>query len=180
MSTVAVLIADGTEEIEAVIVIDTLRRAKLSVTVVGVNSIDLTCSRDVRVIADVLFAESDMSSFDVLVIPGGIRGTETMMANSSVLDAVRAHNSAGKLLCAICAAPLVLQEAGILKGSRITCHPSVTESITEATCTGERLHMENNILTSQGPGTSFEFALQIIDLLQGEDAADAVRAGLIL
>lgn len=180
MFTVAVLIADGTEEMEAVIVIDTLRRAKLAVTALGVNTLELTCSRQVKVTADAIFQATEIARFDVLVIPGGAGGTEKMKNTPDVLSAIRDHYAAGKLLCAICAGPLVLQAAGILEGCGITCHPAVKDSITDAIYTDERIHLENNILTSQGPGTSFDFALQIVSLLQGKDAADAVRAGLIL
>lgn len=180
MSRIALMVADGSEEMEAVIIADTLRRARLAVDIISLSNQEVLCSRKVRLVADISLASSDLADYDVIVLPGGMGGTESFIHSDKLLAALQKHSSLGKLLCAICAAPLALQAAGLLKGIRVTCHPSVSESITDADYTGSRLERDGNILTSQGPGTAFEFALEIIRILEGTDCAQNVRAGLVL
>jgi DJ-1 family protein len=180
MDKILVLMTDGTEEMEAVIIVDTLRRAKLDVQAIGLSALEVTCSRDVVIHADNILSDIDVNSFDVLVLPGGAGGAQTMSDSPDVISVVKAFRAAGKLVCAICAGPLVLQAAGELTGKRFTCHPSVKDDFRESEYTGARLEMDDNILTSQGPGTAFEFALRIIDILKGAATAAIVRDGLVL
>ena len=180
MTKAVVLIADGTEEMEAVIIIDTLRRAKLTVQAIGISASLVTCSRGVRIQADDILSNVDIDSFDALIIPGGVGGTQAMTADQQVLSAVRDFRKSGKLVCAICAGPLVLEAAGELTGRSFTCHPAVKEDFQEGEHTGARVEQDDNILTSQGPGTAFEFALRIIEIQKGVEAASSVRDGLVL
>lgn len=180
MPTVAVLIADGTEEMEAVIITDTLRRADLDVALVGLKSRDVSCSRKVKIRADTTLSDTDLSSFDAIVLPGGMDGTHAFMANPHLIEAITMQASSGKLLCAICAAPLVLQAAGLTASKRVTCHPGVAAQLTTGELTRNRVERDGNIITSQGPGTAFEFALEIIKDLKGAETANLVRSGLVL
>ena len=176
-----VLIADGTEEMEAVIVIDVLRRAKWSVTVAAVGDTRaVTASRGVNLTADTLFADTDPMEPDILILPGGAGGTEVFCKTPNVLDALRQRQAAGRWIGAICAAPLALQAAGILETHRFTCHPGVRDMAHTGTHTDDRVVTDANLITSQGPGTAFEFALAIIGQLESPAAAAAVSGGLIL
>jgi protein deglycase len=185
MPAALIPLASGVEEMEAVIVIDVLRRARWDVTVAAVRTAGshpgapLVASRGVRLCADVEWEEASRHLFDALVLPGGAGGTQVLRSDARVIEAVRRQQASGKWVCAICAAPLVLQEAGILKGRRATCHPGVREELVEANCIDERVVIDGRIITSQGPGTAIEFALAILEQVQGAAAAQAVRSGLV-
>jgi DJ-1 family protein len=181
MQSVLVPVADGSEEMEAVIIIDTLRRSGLDVTVAAIGQCNtVTASRGVRLVADVGWDDIKPDVFDALVLPGGAGGTDVMIATPSLLEALRQFHTAGKLVAAICAAPLALQAAGIVGGRKMTCHPAVADSLVQPTHSGDRVVQDGNLITSQGPGTAFEFALCIVSALLGADAADAITPGLIL
>ncbi len=180
MSKIALVIADGSEEMEIVIIADVLRRADLDVDLVSILGEKVLCSRKVSLCADRTLDSAELSDYDVIILPGGMDGTQSFIRHEPLLGALQSHHSEGKLLCAICAAPLALDSAGILKGRAVTCHPSVSDRVTSANYTGKRVERDGNILTSQGPGTAFEFALEIIAELKGHDAAQSVRSGLVL
>jgi putative intracellular protease/amidase len=133
----------------------------------------------VRLLADCDWPDVNPAEFDVLILPGGAGGTAILAATPSVLDAVRAFHAAGKLIAAICAAPLVLQAAGILAGKRVTCHPGVAADLSATPRLRDRVVEDGNLITSQGPGTSFEFALAILSRLDPAALA-SVTPGLIL
>ena len=180
MANVLVPIADGSEEMEAVIIVDVLRRAKWNVVTAGVTGKTITASRGVCMVADEVWSDVSPQDYDVLLLPGGVGGTQAMAADESLLEAVRAFAEDGRLIGAICAAPLVLQAAGVLQGRRATCHPSVAGDLTVPEVLSERVVVDGRIVTSQGPGTAFEFALKILELVDGPEAARSVAAGLVL
>ena len=180
MPSALILLANGVEEMEAVIIIDTLRRAHWEVVAASIhNSLELTCSRGVRLIADVCLDEIETDRHDHVILPGGAGGTDELCQSTAVQSLLRARASEHRRLSAICAGPLALQQAGALRG-RATCHPAVRNQLTSATWVDERVVRNDNILTSQGPGTAFEFALALIEEEGGKDAAKTVEAGLIL
>lgn len=180
MTKALVPLAEGVEEMEAAIIVDVLRRAKWEVITAAVTPQPITASRGLRLLADADWATVHAADFDILVIPGGGGGTQQLMRSASVLDTVRAFRRAGKPVAAICAGPLVLQAAGILKGIRATCFPGVAADLTAAHHVSERVAIDQNIITSQGPGTAFEFALALIAHVDGPQAVEAVAPGLIL
>lgn len=181
MTRALIPIADGTEEMEAVILIDTLRRAGWDVVSASLSdSLVVEASRHVKLVADLLWDDSCCAGIDVLVIAGGAKGTETLANDPRVLKAVRDNHKKGTIIAAICAGPLVLQAAGILDGRRATCHPAVTDSLTTAQPCNERVVIDGNIMTSQGPGTAFELSLALIEKRDGNDAARRVARGLVL
>lgn len=180
MARVLVPLADGCEEMEAVIIIDTLRRAKWEVTAAGLKPGVVTASRGVKIVPDTTLDQVDVASFDMIVLPGGNGGTENLMKDQRVLDAVRAFNDARKIVAAVCAAPQVLQKAGVLDGKKMTCYPSAAPNITRATWLDEKVVQDGNIITSQGPGTSFQFALALIERVDGKEKARAVADGMLL
>ena len=152
MTKALVPLANGCEEMEAVIIMDTLRRAGWEVLAAGVDEGPVEASRGVRLVPDCAWDDVDPAAFDLLVLPGGNDGTERLSRDERVLDAIRSSYHAGKIVAAICAGPLVLQAAGILEGHRVTCHPGATEFLTATERVDEKVVVDGTVVTSQGPG----------------------------
>jgi protein deglycase len=181
MARTLIPLADGVEEAEAVIITDVLRRAGWQVETAGLTAREVTAAHGVRLTADALWAETAPAAYDVLLIPGGRRGVDALCGDARVLDAVRLFVSDGKLVGALCAGPLVLQRAGVLDALSVTCHPGVRAELDPGVrFTGERVTFDGGLLTSQGPGTAFEFALAAVRHQDGDAAADAAAEGLVL
>jgi 4-methyl-5(b-hydroxyethyl)-thiazole monophosphate biosynthesis len=175
---ILVPLAEGVEEMEAVIVMDTLRRAGFEVVGAGLKAGPLTASRGVRLIPDVTLDEVRALDFDAIVLPGG-KGVALLKQDARVLEAVRVLHQAGRWVCAVCAAPLVLQAAGILAGRAVTCFPGVADQLTAATRSDARVVVDGTLITSQGAGTSLEFALEIVRRLGGETLAQRVGREMV-
>ena len=181
MKKALVLLAEGVEEMEAVIAIDVLRRCGIEVVAASTGMTrEVTASRGVRLIADMLLNEASPTTFHALVIPGGAGGARRLAVDPHVLELVRLFAKAGTLIAAVCAGPLVLAAAGVLHGARITCHPAVRDQLTGEKVCSDRVVANDNFITSQGPGTSMEFALAIAERLVGKVVAEKVAAGLVL
>ena len=180
MKRAIVVVAEGCEEMEAVISIDIMRRAGWIVDVAGLHTGNVRCSRDVVLVPDAEWNDLVLDSYDLILLPGGMEGMENLRRDERVLQAVREFDADGRIVAAICAAPLALQEAGLLEGRKATCHPGVAEQLTVIERDASRVVVDGNIVTSQGPGTAMEFALKLIELLEGEKAARAIAGGLVL
>lgn len=179
-SKVAVFFADGCEEIEGLTVVDMLRRANLEVVGVSVNgSKEIHGSHDIIFQADTVLEETDIDSYDGVVLPGGLKGTENLAAHAGVVSAVQEFAKAGKLVAAICAAPSVLGQAGVLKGKHATCHPGWEEKLTGAVTSQESVVTDGNIITSRGMGTAIDFSLAMIQYLADEETVANVRKGIV-
>lgn len=178
MSKVLVPLAEGVEEMEAVIVIDTLRRARFEVVTAGLKEGPLTASRGVRLIPDTTLDAVNVGDFDALVLPGG-KGVQLLLADERVLSAVRSVHRNGRWVAAVCAAPLVLQKAGILDGRKATCFPGVAQQLTATRRLEDRVVVDGRIITSQGAGTSLEFALEIVRQLGGRNLAGQVAEEMV-
>ncbi len=174
-------IADGSEEMEAVIIIDTLRRAEWDVTVAGLRPGTVKASRDVNLVPDTSWDEINPDDFDVLLLPGGFGGTEAFMVHAGVQQALKDFNAAGKWFGCICAAALALNEAGVLAGKKFTCYPGVEAKLpADVQPANEIVVVDGHLITSQGPGTAFEFALKVIAECSSPNLSAEVRAGLLL
>ncbi len=180
MKKILVPLAEGCEEMEAVILIDTLRRAQFEVVAAGLKAGPVTASRGVRLLPDTIIDQVQALDFDAIALPGGNRGVENLMADERVLTAIRALHGAGRWVCAVCAAPLVLQQAGVLEGRRVTCYPSAGEKLTVTRRLADRVVVDDHLITSQGPGTSVAFALEIVRRLGGAELAERVSAGMVV
>jgi len=180
MTRALVPIADGSEEMEAVIMVDIFRRAGWEVDFVGLKEGVITASRGVKIIPDMAWSEIDSESYDVIALPGGNDGTRNLMKDERVLNALRNHHAVGRITAAVCAGPLVLQRAGIIDDTRVTCHPAVASELTRAQLIEERVVVTDNVVTSRGPGTSFAFALTIIAMVDGRAKADEIAVGMVL
>jgi protein deglycase len=180
MPTVLIPLADGVEEMEAVITIDILRRAQWNVTVAGLEDGIVTASRGVRLVPDQTWSAIDPRAFDILMIPGGAGGAEHLAQDERVLETIRLFDRSGKRIGAVCAGPLVLQAAGILKGRQATCHPGVADKLTATIRLNDRVVVDRNLVTSQGPGTCFQFALALVCLVDGPEKAAALAQAMVL
>ena len=183
MSKVAVFVADGTEEVEAITPVDILRRAQIDCDVISVKSEKtITASRGVVITADRQIDEIDFDDYDMLVLPGGIKGTENLRNTKKLTDAVVKFNSEGKGIAAICAAPSIFAGLGLLKGKHATSNPGVWDIMTEQ---GADLDKETkvvtcgNIITSQAMGTSGPFGLAIVEYFQGKEAANVMKGKIL-
>ena len=178
---VLVPIADGTEEIEAVCIIDVLRRAGASVTVAAVGELQVTASRGVKLVADTLIADCVGNTYDLVVLPGGMPGAEHLRDSKELEKILRRQNQEGRLYGAICASPaVVLQYHGLLDQRRATCHPNFAHQLENADLVESRVVLDGTCITSRGPGTALEFALKLVEVLYGEEKAKEVAAPMVV
>jgi len=179
---VLVPIANGTEEIEAVCIIDTLRRAGAEVTVASVETtLQVTASRGVKLVADALIADCASVVYDCIAIPGGMPGAEHLRDCETLTALLHAQRDAGRLYGAICAAPVVmLQHHGLLAGRAATCHPSFAPQLENPARITERVVVDANCITSRGPGTAIEFALTLIEALYSAETAHEIGEQMLV
>jgi 4-methyl-5(b-hydroxyethyl)-thiazole monophosphate biosynthesis len=179
MKKALVPVANGFEEIEAVSIIDILRRGRVHVVVAGVGGRTLIGSHQIAVVAEREIEEVSGDEFDLICLPGGMPGT-TGLADSEVLGGMLVkQNEAGRLIGAICAAPTVLEKHGILNGKRFTSHFSVKEKIEGGEYSEERVVLDGHVVTSQGAGTAVEFALRLVEILGDEEQAQKIAHAVI-
>ena len=177
---VLVPIASGTEEIEAVCIIDTLRRAGAKVTVASVEkTLKVKCSHGIYLVADTLIddciPQTEDAVYDLIAIPGGMPGATRLRNSKTLTTLLKQQQAAGRLYGAICAAPVVvLQHHGLLEGKQATCFPSFASKLRNATASNQRVVVDGNCITSRGPGSAIEFALALIAQLYGEEKAAEV------
>ncbi len=180
--TVLVPVADGTEELEAVAIIDILRRAGAGVTVASVTgSRQVTASRGVVIVADTLIEACAQKDYDLVVLPGGMPGAEHLRDSAQLIDILTRQRHNARWYGAICASPaVVLEPHGLLKGRRATCHPAFVDRLTNRDRVESRVVADGNCLTSRGPGTAVEFALALVERLYGRAKRDAVAAPMVV
>lgn len=177
--TALVLLAPGFEEIEAVTVIDLLRRANINVTTAGLAYKQVNGSHDIRTVAQTVLAELNDQHYDALVLPGGQPGTMHLGDDAGVLACVHSHHNAGKICAAICAAPKVFVQAGIAEGKRLTSYPGALKPSEHYELVDEAVVIDGNMITSQGVGTAIAFSLAIIAQLQNEEVANQLAQRIV-
>lgn len=175
-----VVLAEGAEEMEAIITVDVLRRAGVEVVLAGLDGADpVTCSRKVRVVPDTSLAAAG-NDFEVLVLPGGAEGARRLAQSSAVGTLLREREQRGALVAAICAAPMALARHGVFAGRRMTSHPSVAETVgAHGKIADDPVVDDGNLVTSRGPGTAFPFALHLVERLCGADKAAEVKKPMV-
>jgi protein deglycase len=174
--TVLVPIAEGIEEIEAVCIIDTLRRAGANVTVASVGKREVIASRGVQLVADALIADCVDETFDCIALPGGMPGAEHLRDSADLIAKLKEQKQAGKLYAAICAAPaVVLKHHGLLDGVKATCYPSMQDQLDRQFVSRDPVVVDGQCVTGQGPGVAIAFALKLLERLF--DAETAKRIG---
>ncbi len=179
--TILVPLATGFEEIEAVTIIDVLRRADLSVTVASLAPGPVRGAHGITIEADTTLDEVDPEAVGMVVLPGGMPGTTNLRDDPRVIELLRSSSRAGKPTAAICAAPIVLARAGVLDGREATCYPTFADQLGRASYLAtERVVCSDLVLTSQGVGTALEFALAIVAQLRGPGRAQELAQAMIV
>ncbi len=180
MKKVCVFLADGFEEIEGLTVVDILRRAGIAVETVSVmGRKQIKGAHDILVEADSLFEETDPAGADMLVLPGGMPGTLNLKAHQGLADLLAAFDRERKYIAAICAAPSIFSELGILKGRKACSYPSFEEGLDCAEVVREPAVTDGHVTTGRGMGTAIPFALRLTALLAGEEKAEEVRKSIV-
>lgn len=180
MSKVLIPLASGFEEIEAVTNIDVLRRANIEVVTISLNSLDVKGDHRIPIIADQRIDQSDIDNFDAIVLPGGMPGAGNLRDSQKILDFVKRIYNKDGLVAAVCAAPIVLEAAGILEGKNATSYPGFGEEMPSCNYKEKRVVKDGNIITARGPGVAMEFALTIVEYLKDKKAADDLRKAMLV
>ncbi len=179
MATVLIPLAQGCEELEAVTVMDILRRAGVQVTTASLGEKTIKASRGALLLADMTLNEALEQEFDMIVLPGGMPGSEHLKNDPRIIARLQHMATQGQHIAAICAAPMALHAAGLLEGRRATSFPGVLEALP-----GSHIVLDNpvvvdgNIITSRGPGTALDFALTLVEILLGKTVRDNVEKPL--
>lgn len=171
-------LAHGFEETEALLPLDLLRRAGLEVTTVGIGGIDITGSHGITVKADITDSELADNAPECVILPGGMPGTKNLDASPVTHKALDDALENNALICAICAAPMILGKRGILRGKKATCFPGFEEYLEGATV-GGRVVRDGNIITAIGMGAALEFGIGIVAAIRGREEAERLAAAVL-
>lgn len=181
MATVLVPLAQGCEELEAVTVIDLLRRAEIDVITASLDNDPIHASRGTILVADTSLDEAIHQDYDMVVLPGGLPGADHLRDDPRIITLLKEMAEAGKYTCAICAAPKVLAKAGILNHRNATAYPGTLENLedlNETSIKSDSVVIDDKVITSRGPGTAMDFALTLIEVLVGREKRQSVESGL--
>lgn len=181
MKKIAVMLADGFEEIEAISIIDILRRAQLdllTISIMGKKSV--VGAHNIEVIADDLFENVDFTDFNTIILPGGMPGATNLNAHDGLKKLILNFTETKKQLAAICAAPLVFGNLGILQGQKAVCYPGFESYLTGADVLDLPVVESNNIITAHGPGAAAKFALKLVEKLGSEDVANTIAKQMLI
>ena len=180
MANIAIFLAEGFEEIEALTVVDLVRRAGLDIKMVSAYDTDMvTGSHGISVKTDIKISELDFENTDMLVLPGGMPGTVNLENTSLLMEKVRSFDKAGKYISAICAAPGILGRAGLLQGRKACIFPGLEGELKGAEVLTEETVTDGHILTSRGMGTAIAFGLAIVGRFLGEEAAEELGKKIV-
>jgi 4-methyl-5(b-hydroxyethyl)-thiazole monophosphate biosynthesis len=178
---ILVPIADGTEMVEALSIVDVFRRAGAMVDLASVGDLVTTSSHNVKISADVLIGDCVDRSYDLIALPGGIPGAENLRNSSTLIEILKRHSEANKLYGAICAAPsIVLQHHGLLEGKKATGHPLFVADLSNRADPAEKVVVDENCITSRGAGTAIDFSLELLGLVMGEEKKREVAKGMAI
>lgn len=179
MKKVLIPLAQGFEEIEALAVVDILRRAGIEVILAGTTDNPIEGRNKIKVLADAPLDSVKDQDFDMIVLPGGAVGTENLKKDARVKEIIERLYKKDRFITAICAAPTVLSAIGITAGRTVTSHPTVRTKLGKEKISDERVVTDNKIITSQGPGTAIEFAFKLVEALLGKEKAAEVNKGVL-
>lgn len=178
MKRVLVPLAEGFEELEAVTIIDILRRAGIEVVVASLAGSPVAGAHGIRLAADTPLDALGGQEFDMVALPGGMPGAENLKQDVRIAGIIKQMHAAGRPVAAICAAPMVLAAAGVLDGRRATSYPGFLKGASRVTVVNESVVVDQGVITSRGPGTALDFALALVEELSGPTAREQVESGL--
>jgi len=180
MPRVLVPIADGSEELEAISIVDVLRRGDVDVVLASLTGKMVVASRGTKIVPDTSLDDALGQEFDMVVLPGGMPGTKHLDADERIHGLLKKMVDSDRFVGAVCAAPSVLAHAGLLDGKRATCFPGFLDNISESvSSTNAVVERDGKIITSRAAGTAMEFALEIVEVLCGPERRQKVEAGLV-
>lgn len=180
MSKVLIFMAEGHEEIEALTVVDLLRRAGIEIEMISITgNKKVPGSHGITTVCDKYIENADFENADMIVLPGGMPGTLNLELCEPLMDQIHGFNTSKKGLAAICAAPTVFGKAGLLEGKKATCYPGMEKDLVGANVSTDEVCHDGHIITSRGLGTAIPFALEIVKTFQGEEAAKKLAAGIV-
>ena len=175
----AIILATGFEEIEAIAPLDILRRGGVDASLVGLDASEVVGAHGVSIKTDSTLKSYDFSTCDMIILPGGLPGAEHLSQSSELRELLLAQANSGKYCAAICAAPMALAKAGLIKGA-YTCYPGFESKVSTSAPSKEKVVIEGKIITSRGPGTAYDFGLALLELLAGRAKSDEVAKGMLL
>lgn len=176
---VYVMLADGFEEIEALAVVDILRRGEVEVKMVSVYDQDKVIgAHDIAIVPDIAFSEL-VKDADMIVLPGGIPGTPNLHSHGALVELLRDEYEKGTYIAAICAAPMILGEMDLLHGKKATCYPSYENHLKGALCSTDKVCVDGNVITSRGAGTAHDFAFTLLSLLKSKEKSDEICGAML-
>ena len=180
MEAIFVFLADGFEDIEALATVDILRRGGLEVSTVSImDDLCVTSAHGVKIEADMMFDDANMDNAAMLILPGGMPGSAHLRDYKPLQQLLLRQNEKGGYIAAICAAPMVLGNIGLLEGRRATCYPGCVGTMRGAEYTAELCTVDGNIITGEGPAAAFPFAYTLLDMLKGEGASEGLKEGMM-
>jgi len=177
---VLVPVADGSEELETVAIVDVLRRPGANVTIAAVKELVVTGSKGMKLVADRLLSDCARETFDLIALLGGIPGAERLRDSAGLIALLKRQADEGRLYAALCASPVVvLHPHGLLRGKRFTCHPDFSKGV-DGRLSAEPVVVDGNLVTGRGAGTAVDFALMLVELLYGREKVQEVRRGMAM
>lgn len=179
MKHALVIFAEGSEELEAITLVNILRRGGIKVTLAGLSDAPLRGSRGTQLLPDTSLDNALNHAYDLVILPGGMPGTTHLRNDARVTTLVQQMAAAGKWVAAICAAPSVLAAAGLLDGKRATAYPGSLKEFPKVSVQDSAIEQDGFLLTSRGPGTAMDFALYLLELLAGKQTRQQVEGGLV-
>jgi protein deglycase len=180
MNALYLFLAPGFEEIEAVTIIDILRRAQMNIFSVSLSGdLLVTGAHEITFQADLLYPEVEIQKAAMLILPGGMPGTDNLNAHGGLKKAITDHFESGKPIAAICAAPLILGQLGLLKGLKATCYPGYENQLTGAILSDQSIVEDGLLITGNGPGAAARFAFQIIRTYKNAELAEQLSNGMM-
>ena len=175
------LFEEGYEEVEAIAVVDVLRRAKIDVKMIGMKSIWVRSSHGIKIEMDEEYRElNQFEDAEMIILPGGQPGTQNLSLNADVSKILKFAAKKNLYLSAICAAPTVFDKLGIIENTKITCYPSYASDIQTAIVTNEAVVVDGKIITGRGVGVAIEFGLKIVEVLKGKSESEKIKAAMVL
>ena len=175
---VAVLLANGFETLEALTVVDILRRGEVECNTFSLEGNEVTTSHNIKLKADKSIMNEEINSYDFLVLPGGMPGSINLKDDERVIELVKKFNEKNKWICAICAGPIVLGKAGITEGKNLTCYPGFEEELGNCNYKNDMVVVDGNIITGRGPAAAIPFAFEILSKISEEKAEKIKKAML--
>jgi len=177
---IVLLLADGFEETEAVTLMDLLRRAEYDLYTVSImGRLEVKGGHDISLLSDKLFNDVDFNTFDMIILPGGVPGVPNLAGDDKVLEIIKKFFNEGKYIGAICAAPFVLERAGILKNKTVTCYPGWEDKLDSPNIIKDNVVVDGNIITSRGVGTAIDMGLKIVEIVSSKDKSEELRNKIV-